>query len=195
MEEVADLLDSLLACQHFEYLSYQAVFEQYLGLNPFETTVEQLQFEARQHLNIEMPRGNKDDWLNLLMSYFIEPLLGKETPVFIYDYPASQCEMTTLNYNETGVEIAEKFQLYYKGEVLVEGFKGLTDSKAMQDRLQVENAQRAEKGLKTLSLDNALLQAMEHGIPPFSAATVDLDKVLMRYVKANHLKDVISFVR
>lgn len=195
MEETADVLEPLLTCHHFEYHSYQAIFEQYLGLNPLEAEVEQLKFEARQHLNVEMPRATKDDWLHLLMGYFIEPSLGRDTPVFIYDYPASQAGMASLSQDEKGAEVAERFQLYYRGMVLASGYRSLTDSGQLQQRLQQDNEVRVKKGLKVVPMDGDLLQAVAYGLPACACASLGLDRVLMLQLKAGHIQEVMSFIR
>jgi elongation factor P--(R)-beta-lysine ligase len=195
MEEVAQLLEQVLTCHHFEYRSYQSVFEEYLGLNPLVAEIEQLKFEAQQHLNVEMPRASKDDWLNLLMSYFIEPLLGQQTPVFIYDYPPTQARLASLNVDEKGAEVAESFQLYYRGISLASGYKALTDSELMQERFQQENLHRVQKGLRTVPLDGDFLQALAHGIPESACVSLGIDRLLMLQLRAEHIQDVVSFVR
>ncbi len=195
MEEVAELLEQVLTCHHFEYRSYQSVFEEYLGLNPMLADVEQLKFEARQHLNVEMPRASKDDWLNLLMSYFIEPLLGQQTPVFIYDYPPSQARLAHLNVDEKGVEVAESFQLYYKGVSLASGYKALNSSELMQERFQLENHERVQKGLRPVPLDGDFLQALAHGLPECAGVSLGIDRLLMLQLRAEHIQDILSFVR
>lgn len=195
MEDVAELLEQVLTCHHFEYRSYQSVFEEYLGLNPLAADVEQLKFEARQHLNVEMPRASKDDWLNLLMSYFIEPLLGQQAPVFIYDYPPTQAGLASLSVDEKGIEVAESFQLYYRGITLASGYKALTHSELMQERFQQENQQRLQKGLRPVPLDGDFLQALAHGLPECAGVALGIDRLLMLQLRAEHIQDVVSFVR
>lgn len=195
MEEVAELLEQVLACHHFEYRSYQSVFEDYLGLNPLTADIEQLKFEARQHLNVEMPRASKDDWLNLLLSYFIEPLLGQQTPVFIYDYPPSQAGLARLNVDEKGAEVAECFQIYYKGISLACGYRALTRSDLMQERFQQENQQRVQKGLRPVPMDGDFLRALEHGVPECAGVALGLDRLLMLQLRTEHIQDVLGFIR
>jgi lysyl-tRNA synthetase class 2 len=180
---------------HFDYYSYSAVFEQYLGLNPLAADMEQLKFEARQHLNIEMPRGDKDDWLDLLMGYFIEPLLGQHAPVFVYDYPVSQPKLATLAHNEQGAGVAERFCLYYRGVALGSGYKMLNDGEQIQQRFQQDNLLRSRKGLKPVVFDGDLLQAVAHGLPACAGASIGIDRLLMLLLKAEHIQDVVSFLR
>lgn len=195
MEELADLLEKLLACPHFDYISYRMVFEQYLGLDPLSADIDQLRFEARQHLNVEIPRATRDDWLDLLMAYFIEPGLGAQSPVFVYDYPSSQAGMASLGHDETGAEIAEAFRLYYRGRVIASGYKVLTDSQCLQLRFSGDNELRRYKGLPVVPVDGDLLQAFDYGMPACAVASVNLDELLMQQLQADQLGQVISFVR
>lgn len=195
MEEMADLLELLLGCQHVEHVSYQSVFGQYLGLNPLDASLEQLKFEARQHLNVEMPRAGKDDWLQLLMEYFIEPSLGAEAPVFVYDYPASAAGLASLGHDEKGAEVAECFRLYYRGMALGGGFRMLSETSAFRQRLLAQNELRQQKGMKPVPIDGDLLQAAVHGFPACAGATLGLDRVLMQQLRAGHIQDVMSFIR
>ena len=52
MDDVSDLLEQVLACTHFEHISYRDVFEQHLGFNPHTIDLETLAFEAKQQINI-----------------------------------------------------------------------------------------------------------------------------------------------
>ncbi len=67
-------------------------------------------------------RGRCDDWLNLLLAEVIEPTLGSDAPVFIYDYPASQAALARLANDEAGVLVARRFELYYRGIELANGY-------------------------------------------------------------------------
>ena len=86
-----------------------------------------------------MPRGTKDDWLNLLMSHLIEPELGANVPTFIYDYPPSQAALAKTNTDETGTLVAERFELYYCGIELANGFHELTDAATQKERFHQDN--------------------------------------------------------
>ena len=193
MEEVADLVEQLLGCSHFQHISYRDVFEQHLGFDPHEISLESLTFEAKQQINIEMPKASKDDWLNLMMSHFIEPELGRDAPVFIYDYPPSQAALATINTDESGVAVAERFELYYKGIELANGFNELTDAAAQKERFHQDNMQRMAMLKKPLPIDYDFLAALEHGLPACSGVALGMDRVLMLKLKAENIAQVLSF--
>jgi len=97
MDEVAELVATLLAGRlalaEPERLSYRALFQRDLGLDPHRGSAAELAAcaEAR-HVSIPpgMPADDPDPWLDLLLTHCIEPGLGQGRLTFVYDYPASQ---------------------------------------------------------------------------------------------------------
>lgn len=195
MAEVADLIERLLGYSHFDYLSYQALFEEYLGFNPHTATLEQLRFEAQQHINVEMPRGSRDDWLNLLLSHLIEPALKKRGPVFVYDYPPSQAVLAKTSVDESGNPVAERFELYIQGLELANGFHELTDAVQQRARFLEDNRLRQQMGLHAVPIDENLLQALESGMPACAGVAMGLDRILMLKLNSKSIEDVLSFRR
>ncbi len=193
MDEVADLVERLIGYSHFEHLSYRAAFEEYLGIDPFQADIEQLRFEAQQHINIEMPRASKDDWLSLLLSHLIEPELKKRGAVFIYDYPPSQAVLAKTTQDEQGNLVAERFELYIQGLELCNGFHELTDAEQQKQRFEQDNIQRQQMGLRPVAIDNMLLEALASGMPECSGVALGLDRVLMLKLRAQSIDDVLSF--
>ena len=193
MEETADLFERLLGCHHVEHKTCLSVFEEYLGFDPHRATLAQLKFEARQHLKVEMPRGSRNDWFELLMEYLVEPLLGQTVPVFVYDYPATDL-LATRTMNEQGREVAERFQVFYRGKNVATGFSIQTDAEILKTRLQASNVNRKKKGLRALPLDGDLLQAFDHGLQSCGYVAVNLDILLMLQLKVSQQQDVVSFL-
>jgi lysyl-tRNA synthetase class 2 len=193
MDEMADLVEQLLGCNHFEHLSYAAAFDRFLGIDPFTADVESLKFEAQQHINVEMPRASKDDWLNLLMSHLIEPHLGHYAPVFLYDYPPSQASLARISQDESGNEVAERFELYYRGMELANGYHELADAEQQRSRFLQDNLLRQEMGLKAMPMDEDLLQALANGLPDCSGVALGLDRVLMIRLGCSRIDEVLSF--
>jgi lysyl-tRNA synthetase class 2 len=57
----------------------------------------------------------------------VEPKIGIEAPCFVYHFPASQAALAQLNPDDN--RVAGRFELYYQGMELANGFNELTDSK------------------------------------------------------------------
>lgn len=193
MDEMADLIEYLLGHQHFEHKSYAAIFNEYLGFNPHTISDAQLVFEAKEQIDINMPDATRDDWLNLLMSHLIEPQLGQDAPVFIYDYPPSQAALACITQDEEGTTVAARFELYYQGLELANGYQELTDYDVQKKRFQQDNLQRIKSGLQAMPVDYAFLQALKSGLPSCSGVALGLDRLLMLKLKKEDIEAVLSF--
>ena len=60
-----------------------------------------------------------------IMAFEIEPCLGHEKPVFLYDYPAACGALAKLKTSDTS--LAERFELYIRGLELCNAFANLGD--------------------------------------------------------------------
>ncbi|MCK5880441.1 MAG: EF-P lysine aminoacylase GenX [Sinobacterium sp.] len=179
MEEVADLVELLLGIANFEYVSYRQAFLDHIGIDPFTISDVDLAKEARQHVDIQMRFASRDDWLDLLMSHLIEPYLGEKSPTFIYDYPTSQAALAIVNKDAQGQVVAERFELYYKGLELCNGYHELSDASELRKRFNQDNLTRLKLGKKVLPVDKQFLSAMEQGLPACSGVAVGVDRLLM----------------
>ncbi|WP_101758924.1 EF-P lysine aminoacylase EpmA [Oceanicoccus sp. KOV_DT_Chl] len=194
MEEVADLLKAVLnisaPCQ---YLTYRDAFQQQLGFDPHLISCDDLQTLARAQLDIQMQSEHKDDWLNLLMAEIIEPNLDATVPVFITDYPASQAALAKTAKDARGVLVAKRFELYFQGMELANGYCELTNAEEQQQRFQRDQQLRAVLGREPREIDRYLLAAVAQGLPACAGVALGFDRLLMLVAGATSIKDVISF--
>ena len=108
--------------------------------------------------------GDRDLWLDLLMSHLIEPQLAGPQLVFVYDYPASQAALARIATVD-GVQVGQRFELYVDGMELANGYFELTDPEQQRQRFEQDNQRRLQLGLSPQPLDELLLAAMAHGLP------------------------------
>ena len=71
--------------------------------------------------------------LQFLFSEVVEPKIGQEAPVAVYHFPSSQAALAQLSPEDS--RVAERFEFYYKGLELANGFHELTDAREQQHRL------------------------------------------------------------
>lgn len=192
MAEVADLVEVLLGVSHFEYVSYRQLFLSQLGIDPMTISNAELIGHATDCIDVNMPNASRDDWLNLLLSHLIEPELGVEAPVFIYDYPPSQAALAKINHDEQDATVAERFELYYKGLELCNGYHELVDVEEQRARFHTDNKQRLAMGLEAMPVDYDLLNAMGKGLPACSGVALGIDRLLMLKLKTNDIADVLA---
>ena len=86
MDEMDMFLHHILGAPPAKRLSYQTLFLEYLSIDPHQASIVELEYCART-LNLQVEGiFDKDTWLHLLMSHFIEPQLKNEISIFIYDF-------------------------------------------------------------------------------------------------------------
>lgn len=179
-------------------LSYKEVFLRYLGLNPHQASQAELQAVVLEKLGpIQgLPDPDIDTCLQLLLSQVIEPLLAKiEGPVFIKHFPASQAALAQLKTNEAGEAISGRFEVYWQGVELANGYHELMDPVLQAERFQADVASRKALCLPIVPIDQKLLQALEVGLPACAGVALGLDRLLMILTQATALEEVLTFFR
>ncbi len=198
IREVDDLVRTILGPAaeviETECITYQMMFSTYLGINPFTSTIEQLQKCATENginIDVDSMGDNRDDWLNLLLSHLIEPQLGKGKLTFIMDYPSSQAALARISpYNP---DVAERFELYIEGVEIANGFQELCDPQEQEQRFIEEQQKREKNGKSKIPYDNNFISAMSQGLPECSGVALGIDRLVMHALGAEKISQVIPF--
>ncbi len=193
INEVDDLLQQVLECQPAESLSYQQAFQRHLDIDPLSADKAQLrEVAAKLDLsNIADTEEDRDTLLQLLFTMGVEPHIGKDRPTFIYHFPATQASLAQISPEDH--RVAERFEVYYKGIELANGFHELTDAHEQRLRFEQDNRKRAARGLPQQPIDNNLLAALEAGLPDCSGVALGVDRVVMLALGAESIGEVIAF--
>lgn len=192
MGELSALLKTLGLSTMPEKYSYFECFQKYCDLDPFSLTPK-AGFEYAQSQNISLEYSDEQDtdfWLNIIMSHCIEPQLGIEQPVFIYDYPESQKALAKIRREKNKPAVAERFELYINRVEIANGFHELTCPKEQRARFLEDNQVRKSLNLPEIELDTPFLKALEHGLPECSGVAVGLDRLMAVLINAKSLEEI-----
>jgi lysyl-tRNA synthetase class 2 len=195
MREVAELVSYLLHRQldEPEYLTYQEAFQRYAGIDPLTTAVDELQRRAQQ-AGFVLPaadRDNRDIYLDYLMSTKVQPHLGRQQLTFVYEYPASQCALARIAPHNS--QVAERFELFFEGIEMANGFHELTDARQQLQRFQAEQRWREQRGMPLTAIDHDLISALGAGLPDCSGVALGLDRLILFMYGKKTLSDVLAF--
>lgn len=191
MNEMDELLQKILNTAPAERLSYADAFQKFLGINPHLASQEELIATAQKQIKFNSPLSDRNAWLDLLITHCIEPHIGQSRPIFIYDYPESQAALAKIRPEEPPV--ASRFEVFYKGIELANGFHELQDANEQRKRFMNELNQRAQSNLPSVPLDESFLAALESGIPDCSGVALGIDRLIMLAFAAESITDVITF--
>ncbi|GHT26288.1 hypothetical protein FACS18942_03470 [Planctomycetales bacterium] len=179
------------------FSTYRNVFENYTGINPHTAEPEQLK-QTAERFKVPFPDSftentDKDEWLDLLFSELVQKHLRN---FIVYDFPASQSQLAKIRLVKSGQEeylVSERFELFFKGLEIANGYNELLDAEELQRRFQNIAAQRQMDGKKSLPLESRLIQAMESGLPQCSGTALGIERLLMYLLKADSIEDVMAF--
>jgi lysyl-tRNA synthetase class 2 len=132
-----------------------------------------------------------DFWRDLLMSHYIEPALGLDEPIIVYDYPASQAALAQVRAGEPAV--AERFELYWQGVELANAYQELGDADEQSARIKNEQKQRLVMGLPDAPADQHLLDAISAGFPRCAGIALGIDRLFMLHMGQTDIRKALSF--
>ena len=138
-------------------------------------------------------RWDRDAWLDLLMGALVGPTLGRDAPLFVHDYPATQAALARLRRDADGTEVAERFELYVDGVELANGFHELGDAAEQRRRFERDIALRRARGQPGNPLDERLLAALAHGLPDCAGVALGFDRLVMVTLGLPDLASAVSF--
>ncbi len=196
MLETAQLaceLIGLAADTPAEELTYARAFERELGVDPTRLDDAALQRLSAAHgLELALAqRCIREELLDWLMGAALGPRLGHEHPCLLHHYPASQAALARLDPADRSHAL--RFELYYRGVELANGFEELADEPEQRARFQNEQRERRRRSLPVHPIDERLLAALAHGLPPVAGVALGFDRALMLRVGARDIREVIAF--
>jgi lysyl-tRNA synthetase class 2 len=145
-------------------------------------------FERWAGLSVE--RAMAADRFEEVLALEIEPQLGVEIPVFIYDYPAHLGALARLKPKNCA--LAERFELYIGGLELCNAFTELTDPKEQRDRFEKEGESRCQAGKPVYPMPERFLAALED-MPAAVGNALGIDRLVMLFADAAQIDDVVAF--
>lgn len=193
MDEMDALLQLVLDCASAQRMTYQQAFIKVLGVCPLEGSMDELKASARTLglSDIADPEEDRDTLLQLLFSIGVEGKIGQDVPAFVYDFPASQAALAKIN--QADPRVADRFEVYFKGIELANGFHELDNPKEQLNRFESDNAKRTEIGLCPQPIDHHLIAALESGLPECAGVALGIDRLIMLAIGCDHIDQVTAF--
>ncbi|WP_038175967.1 MULTISPECIES: elongation factor P--(R)-beta-lysine ligase [Vibrio] len=193
MNEMDQLLQLVLNCEVAERVTYQQAFINVLGVCPLEAPMSELKAVAAKLglSDIAEPEQDRDTLLQLLFSIGVESEIGQAAPAFVYDFPASQAALAKINPHDP--RVADRFEVYFKGIELANGFHELDNPQEQLQRFEDDNAKRIEMGLQPQPIDHHLIAALNAGLPDCAGVALGIDRLIMLAIGCDHIDHVTAF--
>jgi len=193
MDEMDELLQLVLGCGDAQRMSYQQAFLSVLGVCPLEASMTELKRVASELglSDIAEPEQDRDTLLQLLFSIGVEGKIGQDVPAFVFDFPASQAALAKINPQDP--RVADRFEVYFKGIELANGFHELDNPAEQLKRFEEDNLKRTEMGLAPQPIDQHLIEALKAGLPDCAGVALGIDRLIMLSLGCEHIDQVTAF--
>ena len=134
------------------------------------------------------PAERWEDVFYRIMLERIEPHLGYDRPLILYDYPAPLAALARNKAEDP--RLAERFEIYVCGVELANGYSELTDVTVQQTRFHRDIAIRQQLYGTAPPIDEDLMNALTH-MPPAAGIALGIDRLVMLAVWADNISDVL----
>jgi lysyl-tRNA synthetase class 2 len=199
-EMVAETLDFIrlfLGDLPHRSMNYRQVLKQHLEIDYLTASFSQLLDRAKSY-GLDLPKDastwDRDTLLQLLVSFCIEPQLGNDELFVLNYFPASQAALSKTISLPDGECVACRFEVYYRGIELANGYHELTDAVEQRKRFETSNRARRDAGKDILKIDEHFLKAVELGLPDCCGVAVGFDRLMMLKHHERELKNVLTII-
>lgn len=194
--EVIELAQAALALVGAEAtvqrVRYRDLYRDALGIDPFTASTETLATALGEVL-LDARGLQRDDWLDLLMTHRIQPGFAADRLLVVSDYPASQAALARVVAGEDGLATASRFEVYLGPLELANGYHELRDAGEQRRRFEADLERRRQRDDENVVLDEALLAALDHGLPDCAGVALGVDRLLMHLAGVTSIRDVLAF--
>jgi len=144
----------------------------------------------RRYSSVSMEEALELDHFDDIMVSEIEPHIGTEGPVFLYDYPVALGALARVK--QTDPRVAERFELYMGGLELANAFSELTDAAEQRRRFEEEQKRRRASGGVAYPMPEKFLAALP-AMPESSGIALGVDRLAMIFTDSESIDDVVAF--
>ena len=201
--EVATLLEQALVVNQvqtseFRFTTYRELFTSRFDVNPHDAGIETLrglifaENLTADHIDNIDDDATRNECLDLLFASCIEP--GLDEPTFVLEFPAGQAALAKIATNDQCDVVARRFELYWQGMELANGYDELTDPAELRQRFEKNNTQRVARGLIEMAPDKKLLASMSE-LPDCAGVAIGLDRLVMLLCGKTSIDEVLTFSR
>ncbi|MBL8018907.1 MAG: EF-P lysine aminoacylase GenX [Leptospirales bacterium] len=172
------------------------------GTEPRRQTIEQLFREflgcglgGEDLAEAARKRGlgsHSDRYDELFFSLFlneVEPKLRTESPLFLTHYP-----MPLAALSKAEGSVARRFEVYWKGRELANGYEELLDHDEHERRFAEYNAIRKAMGRVEMEIDPQFMETLRsRSLPPCSGIALGIERLLMVLLGVDRISEVSPF--
>ncbi len=191
IDECLALFAELFPGATSQHYHFRALFHHVTGLDPLKAEDSALIACAEQHgAPSDLDKAAAVDYL---MATQVEPALPADQLTVVNDFPGWAAALAQTHQDRDGAVVARRFEIYYRGLELANGYQELTDPQEQRRRFEQDNILRQQHKLNIMEADDYLLNAMDQGLPPCSGVAMGVERLLMAGQCNDRIDQVLSF--
>ncbi|MZR64217.1 EF-P lysine aminoacylase EpmA [Alcanivorax sp. DP30] len=191
VSECLALFSALFPGTQSKAYRFRDLFRHVNGLDPLTATDSDLIAHAE---SCGAPQGlNKTAAVDYLMATRVEEALPDEQLSVVTGFPGWAAALAQTHEDDDGTLIARRFEIYFRGLELANGYQELTDPVEQRRRFEQDNTLRQQHDIPTMDADPYLLAAMDQGLPACSGVAMGVERLLMAQQGSGKIDDVIAF--
>jgi len=191
VDECLALFAKLFSGAPSQTYSFRRLFLQVTRLDPLTASDAELVACAERH---GAPQGlGKTAAVDYLMATKVEAALPAEQLSVVTDFPGWAAALAQTHEDKDGALLARRFEIYYRGLELANGYQELTDPDEQRQRFEQDNSLRKQHGLPPMDADSFLLDAMDAGLPACSGVAMGMERLMMAQHDTSRIEDVLTF--
>lgn len=136
----------------------------------------------------------KENWgLGKIHMELFEKLVEHQLiqPTFITEFPTEVSPLARAN--DSNPFVTDRFELYIAGREIANGFSELNDSEDQAQRFRAQVMEKDSGDEEAMHYDEDYITALEYGLPPTAGEGIGIDRLVMLFVNAPSIRDVILF--
>ena len=170
----------------FERLTVAEAFHRHAGADVLGTAGNADGLAQSAGTALRDGEGWEDLFFRLMLER-VEPALGRAHPTFLTHWPAAQAALARRGPDP---RVALRFELFVCGMELANAFEELTDPAEQRARFIADRERRHALYGPDWPLDEDMLAALAHGMPPASGIALGFDRLAMIASGADRITQV-----
>jgi elongation factor P--(R)-beta-lysine ligase len=184
IDETAAFTELFVGSVRREQWTYREALRHFAGVDYLKATDRQLMAA----LPCDPPEVDRQGLLSLVLALCVEPALPSDVLVSIIHFPADQAALAQARWLD-GEHVAERFELFFGGLELANGYHELADPKEQRRRLVKANYERISLGKPPYPIDEDFLRSLA-SLPDCCGVAVGFDRLMMARHKIDRIQEV-----
>ncbi len=186
INQTLELISLFIPFKNHERTTYEKVLENKFRFNPFEVSQNTL-FGLSKKNGFETK--DKDAAMSFLWD-IAEKDLGSNGPCVVEGFFAADSQLSK-SYTKDGKDYCERFEIYYQGVELANGYNELLDPIEHKKRFKEISLKRQSLNLESLPIDTAFLNLLDKGLPSCVGVAVGFDRLMMLRHNTDNIEHIL----